>query len=362
MAEVLRGWQLGTNGFARSVAIKRIRPELARRDYFRAQFHGEALIMTRLSHPNIVAALDLVNDNGEMFLVLEHVEGVDLAKLIAKGPVSPSVALFIAAEVLSGLGYAHHLPDNGSYALGIVHRDLSPRNILLSWDGAVKLADFGIAGLRIETQVSGEVQGVARYMSPEQRRGEPLDGRADLFSLGAVVWELLTGEPLRAAEEQGMTGARLRDRLRRRPGDVLAMPRDLERVVRKLLRVRRERRYSTAGAALDAISKCQAASSLRARAELVELLARRFPAEAARRSPRRPPPLTRTPALPPPVGVRPMSLRQRYKRHSWRIRRRRWELQRDRARRLAYRPRLGVAAAALGVLLLLGLVAHMAGW
>jgi eukaryotic-like serine/threonine-protein kinase len=366
MAEVFRGWQIGERGFERPVAIKRMRPELALNDWYRARFTEEASIIARLSHPNVVAALDFVDDNGELLLVLEYVDGIDLGKLIASGPVPPSVILFLAAELLSGLGYTHHLPANGSRALGVVHCDLSPRNILLSWDGAVKIADFGISSLRIRTEVSGPLHanGVPGFVSPEQHRGHPLDGRADLFSLGAILWEMLAGEPLFAREQSATAIERMLARPLPRPSALRPVPRDLERVVMKLLQRQRSRRYRTAEDAFDALATCEDASALRGRAELVELLAQRFPAQAARRPSRRVPlPHTPpTPMLPRPIGATPATLGERYRwwmrRRRWYRRRQRWDLQRRRARRLARRWRPWIAVAAVCVVLVLGFVVH----
>ena len=141
-------------------------------------------------HPNIVHVFDLVRDDGgQLLLVLEYVDGIHLGTLIESGPLPVSVIVFLATEMLCGLGYAHHLPADGSRVLGIVHRDLSPDNILLSWDGAVKIADFGIAKRRDATEVSAThyVRGKPGYMSPEQRLGQALDGRSDLYSVGVML-------------------------------------------------------------------------------------------------------------------------------------------------------------------------------
>lgn len=339
MGEVFRGWQVGADGFERVVAVKRIAPQFAHSERYRRLLREEACITARLSHPNIVSALDFVNCNGAPLLVLEYVDGVDLHMLIASGPLPPSVVLFLAAELLSGLGYVHRLPA--------VHRDLSPHNILLSWNGAVKIADFGIAKLRTEAEVSAwkHLAGKPGFMSPEQLRGQPLDGRADLFSLGVILWEMLAGRRLYPHEPATV----LSDRPPR-PSEFRKVPLDLERVVMKLLRRRREQRYSTAEVALDALARCEGVSAFRGRVELVELLAQRFPGRAARRPTRRPRlPTTPTPRLTAPALKR-ASLRVRY--HWWR-RQRRWARQRRRARRLD-RGWSGAAIAVACVVLMLG--------
>jgi len=361
MAEVFRGWQIGEVGFERPVAIKRILPKLMESDRYAWLVSHEADVLARMLHPNIVHVFDVVrDDDGQLLLVLEYVDGIDLGKLIASGPVPASVIAFLATEILSGLGYAHHLPADGSRVLGVVHRDLSPDNILLSWDGAVKIADFGIAKRRDATEVSMTpcVQGKPRYMSPEQRLGQPLDGRSDLYSVGVMLWELLAHERSLshgpAFEERG-------DRGFPRPSVFRPVPRDLEAVVMKLLRRDRERRFRTAEAAYDAIARCDS-SSLRGRVELVELLAERFPDQAARRPTRRPPmrhtSTPRTPTLPPHPGAKRARVRDRWERWRWSMRRARWERQRWRARRLPRRtwPAMSVVGLVACVAAVLALV------
>lgn len=354
MAEVFRGWQIGSAGFERPVAIKRILPKLAHDNRYRVMFTEEAHILARLVHPNIISALDFVNDDGEPLLVLEHVDGVDLCKLIERGAVPSSVTMFIAAELLSGLGYAHDLPGRDS--LGVVHCDLSPTNVLLSWDGAVKISDFGIAKLRSPSKlpVARGREGKPGYMSPEQCRRQPLDGRADLFSLGVILWELLAGERLFPHDQPAVTAERLNARRLPRPSERQAVPLDFERVVMKLLRRRRARRYRTAEAALDAVAACDGASMLRGRADLVELLARRFPGQAAQRLTKRPlPPQTPTPTIPLPKGAKPASRRHRLR--GW-VRRRRRAWQHRRARRSIRWSWPKIAFAMVCLALMLGLV------
>lgn len=341
-AEVFRGWQIGESGFERPVAIKRILPErVSESSRYAWMVSHEADVLARMLHPNIVHVFDVVrDDDGQLLLVLEYVDGIHLGKLIESGPVPVSVIVFLAAEILSGLGYAHHLPANGSRVLGVVHRDLSPDNILLSWDGAVKIADFGLAKRRDTTQVSvtPHVRGKPGYMSPEQGLGQPLDGRSDLYSVGVMLWELL-------ADERPYThGAAFEDRFDRglpRPSAYRPVPRDLEAVVMKLLRRDRARRFRTAEAAYDAIARCDSSSRLRGRIELIELLAQRFPDQAARRPTRRPAmphtPTPPTPRLPPYPRARRALVRERWERWRWSMRRARWEHQRWQARRLPRR-------------------------
>lgn len=358
MAEVFRGWQIG-EGFERPVAIKRLLPNLVRDARYARLVEHEADVLARMLHPNIVQMIDVVrDDDGHQLLVLEYIDGIHLRKLFHSGALSHAVIVFIVAEILNGLGYAHHLPTSDGRVLGVVHRDLSLDNILVSWDGAVKLADFGIAKRRDKTEVSMTlpVQGKSGYMSPEQHRGERLDGRSDLYSVGVMLWELLAHERLFARET-----ARQFERVPR-PSTRRPVPRDLEAVAMRLLRADRERRYRTAEAAYDAIARCDAGSWLRGRVELIELLAERFPDQAARRSASRPrerrdPPTPKLADLP---GARRVAVRERWNRWRWSMRRARWERQRWQARRLPRRGwRVMTIAVCLAAMLGLALAAVM---
>ena len=195
-AEVFLGTFHGAQGFERPVAIKRVRSEAMRSE---AVLIEEAFLTAQLSHPNVIAAIDLIRDRtGQLLLVMEYVDGIDLAQLIASGPVPYSVTIFVVRELLAGLGYIHDLRRDRRMR-GLVHRDGAPSNVLLSRAGAVKLADFGVArGLVLTmTEPAGRAVGKPGYMSPEQLRGEGLDGRSDLYAVGILLWELLVSRPLR---------------------------------------------------------------------------------------------------------------------------------------------------------------------
>lgn len=195
MAEVFLGSMLGAEGFSRRVAIKRVLPGYSDNPSFARMFVAEAQISSRLQHPNIVSVLDFDRDaDGRLFLVMEHVDGRDLDALCASGPLPLPVIIFVISEVLRGLGHAHDLPS-GTELRGIVHRDVSPHNVLLSWAGAVKVSDFGIAKARQASEVSASVfiKGKPAYMSPEQANGQPLDGRSDLFAVGLTLRYALVG-------------------------------------------------------------------------------------------------------------------------------------------------------------------------
>ncbi|HEY4188128.1 MAG TPA: serine/threonine-protein kinase [Polyangia bacterium] len=203
MAEVYRGRVAGAEGFEKLVAIKRVLPEFARDERFISMLLTEARIHSALSHRNIVQIHDLgISEDGEYFIVLEYVEGHDLRAVMeaatALGVQIPdSLALHIADELAQALHFAHELKDADGHPLGIVHRDVSPSNVLLSNSGEVKLSDFGIAKRQHDHSVVGALKGNLVYMSPEQARKATVDRRTDVFSLGAVLFEMVTGQKLR---------------------------------------------------------------------------------------------------------------------------------------------------------------------
>jgi serine/threonine-protein kinase len=282
MAEVFAGSAVGAEGFSRRVAIKRVLPGFSDDAAFARMFVAEAQISAQLVHPNVVSVLDFDRDgDGRLFLVMELVDGVSLDALLATGLVPLPVAIFVIAEVLRGLGFAHDLPITGDLR-GVIHRDISPHNVLLSWEGAVKVSDFGIAKARAASEASASVfiKGKPAYMSPEQANGQPLDGRSDLFAVGVVLWEMLVGRRLFAAEDTRATLAAVLfgkiPRPRSRRPDV---PRDLERVTMKLLERDLPARYAAAEAAIADLMNC--ADAPRAGREAVmAVLAERFPDRA----------------------------------------------------------------------------------
>jgi len=211
MAEVFAGSTVGAEGFSRRVAIKRVLPGYSGNTAFAQMFIAEAQISSQLVHPNIVSVLDFDrDDDGHLFLVMELIDGKDLAALLASGLLPFDVAIFVIVEVLRGLGFAHDLPS-GSDMHGVIHRDVSPHNILLSWEGAIKVSDFGIAKAReaSEATASISIKGKPAYMSPEQANGERLDGRSDLFAVGVVLWEMLVGQRLFIGQDTRTTLAQV---------------------------------------------------------------------------------------------------------------------------------------------------------
>ncbi len=203
MAEVFIARRAGPRGFSKRFAIKRILPQLARDPHFVAMFSDEARICAALSHPNIVQVVDFGEQDGELFMAMEYVEGVSCAKLLRtvatqNTRVPLGAALYIAHEVLRALAYAHSARDDHGRPLGIVHRDVSPGNVLIGRAGEVKLTDFGIVRSEfIDRRTNpGELKGKIGYMSPEQALGNEVDLRSDLFTVAIILAELVMARPL----------------------------------------------------------------------------------------------------------------------------------------------------------------------
>ncbi|HEY5946159.1 MAG TPA: serine/threonine-protein kinase [Kofleriaceae bacterium] len=282
MAEVFLGSMLGAEGFSRRVAIKRVLPGFSDNPSFAQMFVAEAQISSRLQHPNIVSVLDFDRDaDGRLFLVMELVDGRDLDALCASGSLPYPVIIYVISEVLRGLGHAHDLPSSVEMR-GIVHRDVSPHNVLLSWEGAVKVSDFGIAKARQASEATGSVfiKGKPAYMSPEQANGQPLDGRSDLFAVGVMLWEMLTGRRLFVGEDTRATLAAVLFGQIPRPRVVRSdVPKDLEKVAMKLLERDLPARYATAEQAIHDLLECKDAPK-NGREQLIRILAERFPHNA----------------------------------------------------------------------------------
>jgi serine/threonine protein kinase len=240
----------------RLCVLKRLREELASSPTFVRMFEEETRVLTALDHPNIVRAYDHGCIDGVPYVALEALEGVDLMRLTrslrADGKLLPvEVAVYIAHEVASGLAYAHEARDGSGNSLNLVHRDLQPGNVVLLRDGAVKLVQFGVA--RVSSFLSnnltsdGLAAGKPVYVAPEQVKGAPLDGRADLFSLGALLWEMLTGRPLFPGSSTRTTAARLITAELKQPSVLRTdVPELLDAVVMRLLDRDVDRRYQSA--------------------------------------------------------------------------------------------------------------------
>ncbi len=279
MAEVYVATARGEHGFERQIAVKRILPGLSDVPAFASMFVGEAQIAARLSHPNIVSVVDFSRDaEGRLCLVMELVEGKDLAALVESGPLPPSIAVYITVELLRALGYAHAL----SGARGLIHRDISPHNLMVSYEGAVKVLDFGLAKLK---EVSGAVRsetvrGKPSYMSPEQINGEELDHRSDLFAVGVMLWEMLAHRKLFEGSAMEIAGQLWFRDIPAASSVRSRVPADVEAVALRLLARDREQRYPTAEAVIEELLRCDDAPR-DGRGELVRLLRERFPESSA---------------------------------------------------------------------------------
>ncbi|MBX7194447.1 MAG: protein kinase [Sandaracinaceae bacterium] len=254
MATLFLARRSGVAGFSRHVAIKVVHPHLAEDPSFIRMFVDEALLSARIQHPNVVHVEELGEEKGTYFLVMEYVHGSALSTMLGTlarqdRRLAPELAVHIAMKVADGLDAAHELLDDKGQRLGVVHRDVSPQNVLLSATGHVKLIDFGIAkaagqGRRTET---GSLKGKVRYMSPEQAFGQPIDRRTDLYALAIVLWEMLTMQRM----FKGTNDLALLDEVRNPkilpPSAYSAeLPPELDRVILRALSRDREQRPRTA--------------------------------------------------------------------------------------------------------------------
>ncbi len=212
MAEVYLAVAEGLSGFEKQVVVKRLLPQHTREHDLITMFVDEARLLARLHHPNIAEVYDIGQQGDEIFIALEFVDGVDLRDLLraTPGPLPVGEAVAVVVAVAEGLAHAHSLGDEAGRNLGIVHRDVSPSNVIVARDGRVKLIDFGVAkwtAQRSETR-HGTLKGKVHYMSPEQCRSAPLDRRSDVFALGVLLYELTTGQrPFEGESDYDVIGA-----------------------------------------------------------------------------------------------------------------------------------------------------------
>jgi eukaryotic-like serine/threonine-protein kinase len=202
MAEVFLGVQKGVEGFIKVVVIKRVLPHLTKNPEFVRMFIEEARLEARLEHPNIVRTYEVGEVNGHYFTAMEYLPGEDLFKALNNLSMSRQlmplhIAAGIASQICSGLHFAHQFTDTDGNPLNLVHRDINPANVIITYSGEVKIIDFGVAKSNANVQtLSGMIKGKVAYMPPEQLLGREVDQRADIFSVGVVLWEVLTGRPL----------------------------------------------------------------------------------------------------------------------------------------------------------------------
>ena len=262
MAEIFLARQRGEAGFVRDVVLKRLFAHLAEHPGPLQMFQHEARLMAELSHPNIPQAFDLGYVDGLWYMAMEHVEGIDLASIMLAHqgqPLPLPIALAVVLQAAEGLHHAHERADRNGNPLRIVHRDVTPHNLMINRDGVVKLLDFGIArtALRPDSE-PGVIKGTFSYMSPEQIRGKVTDKRSDVFSLGIVLYELTTGERLFSGTDiENMT--RIVEFDVPPPSDFVAdYPEDLQYIVLAALKRNRGERITSAwhlGAAIDEFAR-----------------------------------------------------------------------------------------------------------
>ena len=265
MAEVFLATSPGEHGFSKRLVIKRLLPHLVKDETYNAMFIDEAKLTARLVHPKIAQTFELGQVEGCLFIAMELIEGIDVLALLResaarKRRIEPQLAAWVAHEVLDALEYAHNVLGEDGRSLGVVHRDISPSNVLLSVRGDIKLVDFGIARARDPERAhkskSGTLKGKYGYMSPEQVLEQSLDARSDLFSVGVVLAELLTGRRLFAAANELDVLLMVRDaKLTRLDKYGTDLEPGLLDIVKKALKKPLDERWPTAGAFRDALAE-----------------------------------------------------------------------------------------------------------
>ncbi len=221
MASVHFARLFGPLGFSRIVAVKKLHPTFAKDPQFVAMLLDEARLAARVRHPNVVTVQDVVTDAGEILLVMDYVAGEPLSKLLVEGErPPPAIAASVIVGTLHGLHAAHEATDERGVAMDIVHRDVSPQNVLVGTDGVARVVDFGVAKAAVRSQVTrdGQVKGKMPYMAPEQLRGGTVDRRVDLYAAGVVLWEMLAGRRLFVADSDAAMFAQVLDRVAPPPG------------------------------------------------------------------------------------------------------------------------------------------------
>lgn len=264
MAALYLARRRGAAGFQRPVAIKVVHPHLARDAKFVRMFLDEARLAVRIQHPNVVRVEELLEAEGTYLMVMEYVHGCslyDLLRALAKAGrrLSPDLAAWIGMQIADGLHAAHELKDDRGQPMDVVHRDVSPQNVLLSWDGHVKVIDFGIAKSRAQAERTrvGVIRGKVGYMSPEQANAGELDRRTDVYALGVVLWEMVTSRRLFRADNE----IRLLDMVRNpqipKPSEHGPVPEPLEDAILDALRPEARVRLPTTKALRDRLLQAQ---------------------------------------------------------------------------------------------------------
>lgn len=254
MATVHLGRLVGQVGFSRTVAVKRLHPQYAKDQEFVTMFVDEARLASRIQHPNVVSTLDVVKTDEELFLVMEYVPGEALSRLVRNAAkrgerIPPNVVCGVMSGMLHGLHAAHEAKSETREPLNIVHRDISPQNVLVGVDGVARVLDFGVAkaAMRSGATRDGQMKGKLSYMSPEQLNGRDVDRRSDIFAAGIVLWEALAGKRLFAGADAGeILGKVLAAEIPTPASVVPSLPKPVSDVVMKALERDPEKRYQTA--------------------------------------------------------------------------------------------------------------------
>jgi serine/threonine-protein kinase len=254
MADVFRAERTGLEGFRKQVAIKRVLSRLGRNAKFISMFLDEARLSARLSHSNCVQVFDIGVRDDDYFIVMEFVDGANLKTIAtsmwSKGLSFPiPAAAYIAHEICKGLSYAHELTDAHGVSLGLVHRDVSPPNVLVTKHGEVKIVDFGLAkaSSQLEPSEPGVIKGKFAYLSPEAAHGEQVDCRADIFAVGIILWELLASQRLFTADTDVQILYKVQAAKVPRISEINhGVPPELERIIHRALARDVDERYSSA--------------------------------------------------------------------------------------------------------------------
>lgn len=290
MARVWLAMSTGMNGFRKLVVVKQLRPEYSSDERVRAMFLEEARLAAKLNHPNTVQTLEVAEQDGEYFIIMEYLDGQPFDAINRLGSVPIGVQLAIIADVCAGLHHAHELRDLDGTELGVVHRDVSPQNVFVTYTGQVKVVDFGIAKTMVGSSVSqaGEIKGKANYMAPEQALGMSVDRRADIFSVGVMLHSVLSGRKLWDGVPESKVIERLRlgdiPKLIPRPSGLNAPAAELTAICNKCIAASARDRFRTALEVQVAIEDfAKKNGGMYSRGELGAYLARAFEEQRARR-------------------------------------------------------------------------------
>jgi serine/threonine-protein kinase len=291
MATIHFGRLLGVVGFSKTVAIKRLHPQLARDPEFVSMFLDEARLAARIRHPNVVSTLDVVATEGELFLVMEYVQGESLRYLELRAAeqgalIPPNIVVTIMVGMLYGLHAAHEATNEQGEALGIVHRDVSPQNVLVGVDGITRVFDFGVAKAsgRAQTTREGQLKGKLAYMSPEQLMGWSIDRSSDIFAASIVLWEALTGKRLFKGDSEGEVVKKVLDAEAVAPSKLVPdLPLQLDEIVLRGLARKPADRFATAREMGRALEKALPMAPTSEVGEFVEKMAAKSLAHRAAR-------------------------------------------------------------------------------